>query len=54
MNTEEIIEKYIDTFGGFPSFLMMGKTDEEVAQILGECLRTGKPLEVEIEPDTDY
>ena len=54
MSAEEIIEQYIEKFGGFPSFMMMGKTDEEIVQILGECLRTGKPLEVSFDPDADY
>lgn len=45
MTAEEAIEKYTEKFGGFPAFLLMGATDEEIVEALSECLRTGKELE---------
>ena len=54
MAIEEIIEKYNDKFGGFPAFLLQGISDEELGEMMLESLRTGKPIEVEIDEDSDY
>ena len=41
---ERVIAEYEARFGGFPSFLLMGATDEEIVEALSECLRTGKEM----------
>ena len=51
---ESIIDQYIEKFGGFPSFLLMGMSDEELAEMMAESLRTGKPLKIETEKEADY
>ena len=48
MTREEAINKYVDKFGGWPHFLMMGASDEYVVQQVREALKTGeeiKPVE---------
>lgn len=48
MTREEAINKYVDEFGGWPYFLMMGASDEYVVQRVEEALKTGeeiKPVE---------
>lgn len=51
---EEIIDKYIEKFGGYPAFLMMGMSDEEIAAKMEESLRTGIPMRVDMNPKTVY
>ena len=53
MGVEEIKAKYIEKFGGYPSFLLMGADDETIIEKLSKCLETGKELEPE-DPDADY
>ena len=53
MSVEEVTDAYIEKFGGFPSFLLMGATDEEIVKLLTECLKTGKPLKPPVD-DADY
>ena len=47
MTVEEVKQAYIDKFGGYPSFLLMGADDQTIIELLSECLRTGKELEAE-------
>ena len=53
MGVEEVKEKYIEMFGGYPSFLLMGADDQTIIEKLSECIRTGKELEAEY-PDAAY
>ncbi len=53
MTIEEAKERYRKRFGGFPEFLFMGSSDEEVVKAVEEALRTGKEIEPSVE-DGDY
>lgn len=53
MDVEEVKRKYIEKFGGYPSFLLMGASDEDIIQALTKCLETGEELEAEFS-DADY
>lgn len=53
MDVEEVKQKYIEKFGGYPLFLLMDASDEYIIQALTKCLETGKELEPE-DPDADY
>ena len=50
MTVEEVKAAYIEKFGGYPSFLLMGADDDEIISALTKCLETGKELEPD---DTD-
>ena len=52
MTVQEAIEKYTEMFGGYPAFLLMGATDEEILKALIPCIESGKELEVN--NDLDY
>lgn len=52
MTLEEVKQAYIDKFGGYPSFLLMGADDETIIELLTECLESGKELGAE--PDIVY
>lgn len=45
MTVEEVIAKYEEMFGGYPSFLLMGAEDEEIISMLSKCIEEGKELE---------
>ena len=47
MGYEEAKQAYIDMFGGYPSFLLMGADAETIAKLLSKCVETGKELEPE-------
>lgn len=51
MTVQEVKDKYIEMFGGYPSFLLMGATDEEIVAQLTKCIETGQELEPEDEED---
>jgi hypothetical protein len=53
MTVNEVKKKYEDMFGGYPSFLLMGATDEEIIRELSACIESGKELEAP-DPDADY
>lgn len=53
MTLEEVKEAYIKKFGGYPSFLLMGASDEEIIDLLTKCLKSGKELEPQFD-DGDY
>lgn len=53
MSAEEVKAKYIEMFGGFPSFLLMDADDKTIIEKLLPCIETGKELEAEY-PDADY
>lgn len=53
MTKDEAIKAYVERFGGYPAFLLMGATDDEIVSELTECLKTGKELEAP-DPDADY
>lgn len=52
MTAQEAIDKYTEMFGGFPAFLLMGATDEEIVKALVPCIKSGKELTPEY--DADY
>lgn len=43
---EEVLNAYIEKFGGFPYFLLMGASDQEIINALEPCLKTGKEYTV--------
>ena len=45
MTRKEAIDKYVDKFGGWPFFLMMGTSDEYVVQQVEKALETGEEIE---------
>ena len=49
MNFEEAKTKYIEKFGGFPYFLMMGMEDEEAAKLMEKAVEEGKEIQIESE-----
>ena len=53
MNVEEVKAKYIEMFGGYPEFLLMGADDETIVEKLTRCIETGKELEPD-DPDAYY
>jgi len=53
MSKDEVMKAYKEKFGGIPSFLLMGASDEYIVEALTKCLETGKELEAE-DPDVDY
>ena len=53
MSFEEARDKYIEMFGGYPYFLLMGLDDEEAAAELIKCINSGKEMEAP-DPDADY
>ena len=44
MTRDEAIKKYTDKFGGFPYFLTMGMSDEELITTIEESLKTGEEI----------
>lgn len=49
MNFEEAKTKYIEKFGGYPYFLMMGMEDEEAAKLLEKAVESGEEIQFEEE-----
>ena len=47
MSAEEVKAKYIEMFGGFPSFLLMDADDKTIIEKLLPCIETVKELEAE-------
>ena len=47
MTVEEVKAAYIDKFGGYPAFLLMGADDEEIISALSKCIETGEELQPE-------
>ena len=48
---DEIMDKYKERFGEcFPLMLVMGMSDDEICELIKECLKNDKPYEV----DNDY
>ena len=45
MPVEEVKAKYIEMFGGYPEFLLMGADDDEIVRLLSECIESGNELE---------
>ena len=54
MDVEEVKAKYIEMFGGYPAFLLMGADDDYIKEKLSECIRTGKELEPDEDEDVVY
>lgn len=50
---EEVKAKYIEMFGGYPAFLLMGASDDEIVAALEPCLASGEEYEAP-EPDANY
>lgn len=49
---DELIDKYKDKFGEcFPIMLTRGMSDEQIKDIIKECLKNNKPYEVDNEYD---
>lgn len=44
MTRNEAIQAYIDKFGGFPYFLMMGASDEHVIEQVQKSLKSGQEI----------
>lgn len=53
MTKDEAIRAYEAKYGGVPSFLLMGASDEYIVNALTKCLDTGRELEAD-DPDADY
>ncbi len=53
MTAEEAITKYTERFGGFPAFLLMGASDEEIVAALTACIESGQELQPD-HSDADY
>ena len=51
MTIEEAKQAYIDMFGGYPSFLLMGADDDMIIATLTKCVKEGKELEPEDDED---
>lgn len=47
MTVEEVKQAYIDKFGGYPSFLLMGADDRTIIELLSDCIERGEELEAE-------
>lgn len=47
MTVEEVKKAYIEKFGGYPSFLLMGADDQTIIEKLSKCIETGEELEPE-------
>jgi len=45
MTAEEAIAKYTERFGGYPAFLLMGASDEEIVAALTACIESGQELQ---------
>ena len=43
---EEAIEEYTRKFGGFPYFLFMGASEENIITAIEEALKTGKKITI--------
>ncbi len=50
---EDLIDLYTKKFGGYPTFLLMGASDEQIIEKLLKSLKTGKELIAENQ-DADY
>ena len=53
MSVEEVKAAYIEKFGGYPEFLLMGADDETIIEKLSRCLETGEELEPD-DPNAYY
>ena len=53
MTRDEAIKAYEETFGGFPYFLLMGASDDEVVYRVRRALVRNKEIEPD-ETDGDY
>ena len=53
MTVEEVKAKYIEMFGGYPSFLLMGADDDTIIAELSKCIAEGKELKAH-NPDAVY
>lgn len=53
MSVDEVIKAYEEKFGGYPAFLLMGASDEEIISALTECIESGEELKP-FDPDADY
>lgn len=53
---EKTIEEYCERFhvNGFASAALRGKSDEEIEQLLKDCIERNEPFEPEYENDIDY
>lgn len=49
---EKAKQQYIDKFGGYPAFLLMGADDDYVIEALNKAVASGKELTAE--DDGDY
>ena len=52
MTAKEVIEKYTEIFGGWPAFMFMGASDEEIVRELQPCVEQRK--EYDGGEDGDY
>lgn len=47
MDVNEAMSKYVEKFGFFPHFLVMGMGDEELIKLIEYSLETGEEIEAE-------
>lgn len=47
MTVQEAIDKYVERFGGYPYFVMMGASNEYIIQSVAESIRTGEEIRPE-------
>lgn len=52
---DELLDKYRYRFGEqFPLMLCRGMSEEDIKQIIQQCLEDGKPYSPDLDPDSDY
>lgn len=51
---EEWHDEYFRVFDTYLPLMMMGGTEQELIEIIKECLKTGEPLELDYEEGVYY
>lgn len=52
---DELLFEYIDKFHeNFPMFLFRTKTEEEINEIIKQCIDSGKHYEAELDENANY
>lgn len=47
MTKQEAINAYVEKFGGWPGFLMMGASDEYIIESVKRAIETGREIKPE-------
>lgn len=53
-NVDTLIEMYIEKFGGYPYFILMGADDDYVSELIEKALKDGKEIEFDYEEGASY